>query len=76
LNLLRSKDLERTSDFFVDQRRDWAPAQTLAEYERWSARLLVMAGAISRTPLAAVRMPLAPTRAHGSTARAGLIRQF
>jgi uncharacterized protein (TIGR03083 family) len=59
LNLSRSKDLERTSDFFVNQRRDWAPAQTLAEYERWSGRLLVMAGAISRTPLAAFRMPLA-----------------
>jgi len=59
LTLMRSKDIERTNDVFVDERRGWAPAQTLAEYERWSARVIRVGAAACRTPLAGLRMPLA-----------------
>jgi uncharacterized protein (TIGR03083 family) len=59
LKMMRSKDIERFNDVFVDRRRDWTPAQTLAEYERWSGRLTSLAGAITQTPLANVRLPLA-----------------
>jgi len=58
LTLMRSKDIERTNDVFVDERREWAPAQTLAEYERWSGRVINVGAAVCRTPLAALRMPL------------------
>lgn len=59
MRMLRSKDIERTNDYFVDQRRRWTPSQTLAEYECWSGRLVTLAGVISRTPAARLRMPLA-----------------
>lgn len=36
LELMRSKDIERTNDVFVDRRREWPPSRILAEYERWS----------------------------------------
>lgn len=57
--LLGSKDIERTNDYFVDQRRGWAPAQTLAEYERWSRWFITTANIVSRSPLRSVRMPVA-----------------
>jgi uncharacterized protein (TIGR03083 family) len=59
LALLRSKDIERTNELFVDRRREWAPARTLGEYERWSRRAVTMAGVLSRTPLAGLRISLA-----------------
>ena len=59
LRILRSTNIERTNDNFVDDRRSWTPAQTLAEYERWSRVLITVAEAISRTPLAGLKMPLA-----------------
>lgn len=59
LKMLRSRDIERTNDVLVDARRGWTPAQTLAEYERWSRALTRVAQAICRTPLANLRMPLA-----------------
>lgn len=58
LTMMRSKDIERINDVLVDERRGWAPSQTLAEYERWSNRVIGIAAAVSRTPLAAVRLPL------------------
>jgi uncharacterized protein (TIGR03083 family) len=59
LTILRSRDIERTNDVFVDHRRSWTPTRTLAEYERWSARVIVLAGVAVRTPLAHLRLPMA-----------------
>ncbi len=59
LKILRSNDIERTNDVSVDVRRNWTPTQTLAEYERWSRILTILAQAISPTPLANLRIPLA-----------------
>lgn len=57
--LMRSSSIERSNDDFVDARRDWAPRRTLDEYEQWSGRLATLAGAVARTPLARIPMPLA-----------------
>ena len=59
LKILRSTNVERTNDAFVDARRAWTPTRTLAEYERWSRVLIIAAGTISRTPLAGLNVPLA-----------------
>lgn len=58
LKVLRTNDIERTNDALVDARRDWTPAQTLAEYERWSRTLITAARLSLSTPLAGLRMPL------------------
>jgi len=58
VTLLLSKDIERSNDFYVDQRRDWKPERVLAEFERWSRRLAALSGAVSRTPVAKVPLPL------------------
>ncbi|MGX9788980.1 maleylpyruvate isomerase family mycothiol-dependent enzyme [Mycobacterium sp. MMS18-G62] len=55
LQLVRSKDIERTNDEMVDPRRDWPASQVLAEYERWSRVVLRTMGLLARTPL--TRMP-------------------
>ncbi len=52
LELMRSNDIERTNDVFVDQRRDWAPSRVIAEYERWSQVMVHLMGPVSRTPMA------------------------
>ena len=59
LKILRSTDIERANDALVDARRNWTPTQTLAEYERWSRIVTTTAQAISPTPLANLRIPLA-----------------
>ena len=59
LQMMRSKDIERANDVLVDQRREWPASRVLAEYERWSGRLIGVFGPLSRTPLGRVRMPLA-----------------
>lgn len=59
LELMRSKDIERSNDLLVDQRRDWPPSRVLTEYERWSQVALRVMGAVSRTPLVRARMRLA-----------------
>jgi uncharacterized protein (TIGR03083 family) len=59
VKIMRSSDIERTNDSFVDVRRRWTPSRTLREYERWSRALTAAAAAICRTPAAAVSMPLA-----------------
>jgi hypothetical protein len=63
--LLRSKDIERTNNALVEQRRDWAPVRVLTEYEQWSNRLTRLAGAVSRTPFTnpVGRMSAPPPRA-------------
>jgi uncharacterized protein (TIGR03083 family) len=58
VTLLFSKNIERTNDFYVDQRRDWGPDRVLAEFERWSRRLAALSGALSRTPARNLRLPL------------------
>jgi uncharacterized protein (TIGR03083 family) len=59
LQFLRTKDIERTNDVMVDQRRDWSGSETLAEYERWSRWVLRLMGPIARSPLARIRTQLA-----------------
>ncbi|MEV6391473.1 maleylpyruvate isomerase family mycothiol-dependent enzyme [Nocardia xishanensis] len=59
LTILRSSDIERTNDVFVDARRTWRFEKTLSEYVRWSRRVIALAGAIERTPAARLRLPLA-----------------
>lgn len=59
LTMLRSTDIERTNDEFVEQRRTWSPSRVLTEYERWSGRLVRIAGTITRTPLSRARAPRA-----------------
>jgi uncharacterized protein (TIGR03083 family) len=56
--ILRSSQIERTNDDFVDDRRTWTPTQTLAEYERWSGRGIKVVSWVSRTPLARMRIPV------------------
>jgi uncharacterized protein (TIGR03083 family) len=58
LQLMRSNDIERTNDVFVDERRDWTPVQVLAEYEPWSQRVIRLMSLVSRTPLARAPIPL------------------
>jgi uncharacterized protein (TIGR03083 family) len=59
VKIMRSSDIERTNDSFVDVRRRWTPARVLREYERWSRALTIAAAAICRTPVGALTMPLA-----------------
>ncbi|HET6736350.1 maleylpyruvate isomerase family mycothiol-dependent enzyme [Mycobacterium sp.] len=59
LELVRSKDIERSNEVLLGRRRDWSPSQVLAEYERWSQVVLRVMGAVSRTPLVRAPMRLA-----------------
>jgi len=59
LKMLHSTDIERTNDAFVNSRRNWTPTRIIAEYQRWSRAMIIAAAAISRTPLAALKVPLA-----------------
>jgi uncharacterized protein (TIGR03083 family) len=59
LELMRSKDIERTNDLLVDRRRDWPPSRVITEYDRWSQVMLRLMGPVSRTPLARAPMRLA-----------------
>lgn len=58
IKILRSRQIERTNDEFVDERRAWTPSQTLAEYERWSGLGLAVLGRVARTPVARLRIPV------------------
>ena len=58
VRIFRSTQIERTNDELVAERRSWTPAQTLAEYERWSGRGLAVLRRLSRTPLARLRIPI------------------
>ncbi|MEV6223839.1 maleylpyruvate isomerase family mycothiol-dependent enzyme [Nocardia fluminea] len=57
ISMLRSTDIERTNDVFVDRRREWSPARVLGEYERWSGRVTVLAGLIAARGVGRVRVP-------------------
>ena len=58
LKLMTSKDIERTNDWFVDRRRDWEPSRVLAEFERWSGRIVTLTTVLTKTPVAAVPLRL------------------
>lgn len=58
VQLLVSKDIERTNDEFVEARYTWSPAEVFAEYQIWSGRVVRMAGLVTRTPLGKVALPL------------------
>jgi uncharacterized protein (TIGR03083 family) len=58
LTLLTSKNIERSNDDLVDDRRAWGPERVLTEYRSWSARLARLAGVVLRTPVAGVRIPV------------------
>jgi uncharacterized protein (TIGR03083 family) len=59
LKLLRSNDIEGTNDDLVDVRRRWTSTQVFDEYRRWSRATIAAAATMSRTPLAALPLPLA-----------------
>lgn len=59
LTILRSADIERTNDLFVERRRHWSPADVLAAYTRWSGAVLGMDAVIGKSPVAGVSVPLA-----------------
>ena len=54
--IMRTDNVERSSDGDVAQRTSWEPAQVLREYERWSGHYLAIQG-LTR-PLGGVRIPL------------------
>lgn len=58
LTFLRSEDIERTNDVFVDQRRGWSQTRVFAEYKRWSRCLTIASSTLARTPLHRARLPL------------------
>jgi uncharacterized protein (TIGR03083 family) len=58
LKLVTSKDIERTNDEFVEARYTWSPAEVLGEFERWSGRVVRLAGVVHRTPARKVPLPL------------------
>jgi uncharacterized protein (TIGR03083 family) len=59
LALLRSRDIERTNDAMVDERRAWAPMDVLNEFAQWSSRVSRLASILTSSPLASLRVPLA-----------------
>src|ERR1700752_3457121 len=50
LKLITSRDIEKSNDVLVDQRREWAPSRVLGEYELWSKRLVALSRGLARTP--------------------------
>lgn len=54
--IMRTDNVERSSDNDVAQRASWEPAKVLREYERWSGRYLAIQGLTA--PLGGVKIPL------------------
>lgn len=48
---MAAKSVERNNDADVERRRSWAPEQVLAEYEKWSARMVKLLALGQRPPL-------------------------
>ncbi|OBC12076.1 hypothetical protein A5784_03800 [Mycobacterium sp. 852013-50091_SCH5140682] len=59
LKLLLSKDIEQSNDEMVWARRVRRPDETVAEYERWSARIIQLATLVTKSPLTRLPVPLA-----------------
>jgi hypothetical protein len=58
LKLMRTKELERSSDQDVEQRAAWAPEKVLSEYERWSGRYLKLQPIVRNAGLSGLKIPL------------------
>ena len=54
--IMRTDNVERSSDRDVAQRATWEPAKVLREYERWSGRYLAIQGLTA--PLGGIKIPL------------------
>lgn len=54
--IMRTDNVERSSDGDVARRAAWEPARVLREYERWSGRYLAIQGATA--PLRGIKIPL------------------
>ena len=51
-------DVEQNAEVPVQARREWAPAQVMAEYAEWSARGVVSLAALQEPPLSDAVIPL------------------
>lgn len=58
-HMLRSANAEELNDALVDHRRGWEVTRVLSEFEKCSARALVMLQLSARPPLGALRLPIA-----------------
>jgi uncharacterized protein (TIGR03083 family) len=58
IGLMRTTEMERSSDRDVEQRADWAPEKVLGEYRVWSARYLAIQPVMKATGLSRVKIPL------------------
>jgi uncharacterized protein (TIGR03083 family) len=58
IGLMRTKDLESSSDRDVEKRSGWAPEKVLAEYRFWSARYLNIQPVMKATGLSHVKIRL------------------
>ncbi|HYH52032.1 MAG TPA: maleylpyruvate isomerase family mycothiol-dependent enzyme [Acidimicrobiia bacterium] len=52
VKFMTAKSVERNNDADVERRRSWAPEQVLAEYEKWSSRMVKLLALGQRPPLA------------------------
>lgn len=59
LGSIGAPSLEKLNEDPVDRRRGWPRARVIAEYEKSSRRAANLLSAVSRTPAARVRIPLA-----------------
>jgi uncharacterized protein (TIGR03083 family) len=59
LKFMTAKNIERNNDADVEVRRTWTPEQVLAEYEKWSSRLIKLLAVGQRPPLAKAPFKLA-----------------
>lgn len=51
VKFMAAKNLERNNDADVERRRSWEPQQVLAEYEKWSRRMVKLLALGQRPPL-------------------------
>jgi uncharacterized protein (TIGR03083 family) len=52
VKFMTTKSIERNNDADVETRRSWEPAKVLAEYEKWSSRMVKLLALGQRPPLA------------------------
>ena len=52
VKLMTTKNVERNNDADAELRRSWTPEQVLAEYEKWSGRMVKLLAVGQRPPLA------------------------
>jgi len=59
LKMLKSSDIERTNDVFVDARRDWSHERVVDEYLKWTPRLIMLANVVTKCRIGGAKLPLA-----------------